>query len=75
MRTNLPFPHEEGAVEASAAADEEITTALADLGCRNEVEWDTKAAEVQAAMEERFITDHKTELDELIAAVQAIKKK
>lgn len=75
LRNNLPFPHEDGAAEAVAAADEEeIATALADLTCRNDVEWDTTAARVQADLEERFVADHKAELDELIAAVQSSKQ-
>lgn len=72
LRNQVPFPHEDGAAEAVAAADEEeIATALADLSCRDDVEWDARATQVRHDLEERFVADHKAELDELVAAVQA----
>lgn len=46
----------------------EIATALADLGCKEEVDYDQATLEVQFAAEEQFIEDHKSELDALLAA-------
>lgn len=46
----------------------EIATALADLECKEEVDYDPTALEVQFAAEEQFIKDHKSELDALLAA-------
>jgi hypothetical protein len=49
--------------------DQEIDMALADLDCREEVDYTLRVAEVTTKLEERFVKDHREEFDALEAAV------
>ena len=49
------------------ARDLEIDTALADFRCGKKVDYTNKQLAVQFALEEQFIKDHQSELDELTA--------
>lgn len=52
----------------------EIETALADFTCKQDVGWVTTLSAVEVELEESFIKDHKAELDEYVAAVEAARK-
>lgn len=47
--------------------DEEIELALADLDCREKTDYTAVHKKVQDALEQRFIDDHRAELDALKA--------
>lgn len=47
--------------------DREIELALADFRCANQLDYDTTQFTAQFALEQQFIDDHKSELDELLA--------
>ncbi len=53
-----------------ALGEEEITLALADLDCREETDYRERAEDVQFAVEEQFVADHRAELDALLAAAE-----
>ncbi|SDP03912.1 hypothetical protein SAMN05660199_03080 [Klenkia soli] len=53
-----------------ALGEEEITLALADLDCREETDYRQRAEDIQFAVEEQFVADHKTELEALRAAAE-----
>lgn len=46
----------------------DVATALADLTCKETTGYDTAVRDVRFAAEEQFVTDHKAELDALLAA-------
>ncbi|WP_123732933.1 hypothetical protein [Rathayibacter sp. PhB152] len=50
-----------------AVKDEEIELALADLDCREKTDYTAVHKKVQDALEQRFIDDHRAELDALKA--------
>lgn len=51
-------------------ADQEIELALVDLDCREKVDFADKRDAAQFAAEEKFVADHKAELDALKAAAE-----
>ncbi|WP_204261220.1 hypothetical protein [Blastococcus saxobsidens] len=53
-----------------ALAEREVELALADLDCREEIDYADRAAEITREVEQQFIDDHKTELDALVAAAE-----
>lgn len=48
-------------------AEREVTLALADLECRQKVDYTKQRTAIQFELEEKFIADHKAELDALVA--------
>jgi hypothetical protein len=58
--------------EWKEAAAEEIETALADLECREKLDYTNKALEAQFELEEQFIEDNKTELEAFRAAAEQV---
>jgi hypothetical protein len=52
----------------------EIDTALADYDCKEETDYTQQSLKVQFELEEQFIKDHKTELEELAAFTEKNKK-
>ena len=50
--------------------EREIALALADLDCREKTNYRGEQTKIQFALEERFITDHKAELDAMKAAAE-----
>ena len=59
-----------GRAMALAFASEGMHVALADLECREKTGFRAAYAEIQFALEEEFIADHKAELDALKAAAE-----
>ena len=57
---------DQAALDALAA--KEVTLALADLDCREQTDYRDRQADSMRQVEEEFITDHKAELDALVAA-------
>ncbi len=51
-----------------ALAEREVELALADLDCREEVDYRDRSAEITREVEQQFIDDHQAELDALVAA-------
>ena len=57
--------------EARAEVRElELTIAMADFTCKEEVDYTEKTKEIQVELEEQFVKDHKAELDAFVAAVE-----
>ncbi len=50
--------------------EQEITLALADLDCREETDYRQRAEDIQFAVEEQFVADHRSELEALRAAAE-----
>ena len=61
-------PTEPSDEELEALKQKEIDIALADFRCAKELDFDKVQFTAQFALEEQFITDHKSELDALLAA-------
>ncbi|SFP67815.1 hypothetical protein SAMN05660464_3892 [Geodermatophilus dictyosporus] len=53
-----------------ALAEREVELALADLDCREEVDYRDRSAEITREVEQQFIDDHQAELDALVAAAE-----
>jgi hypothetical protein len=53
-----------------ALAEREVELALADLDCREEVDYRDRSTEITREVEEQFIDDHRAELDALVAAAE-----
>lgn len=53
-----------------AVHEKEVELALADLDCRNETDYRAKYQKAQFEAEEKFIADHKAELDAMKAAAE-----
>ncbi|SCX41046.1 hypothetical protein SAMN03159343_1083 [Klenkia marina] len=53
-----------------ALGEKEVELALADLDCREETDYRQQAQDIQFALEEQFIADHKSELEALKAAAE-----
>ena len=53
-----------------ALAEREVELALADLDCREEVDYRDRSTEITREVEEQFIEDHRAELDALVAAAE-----
>ncbi|UOY00804.1 hypothetical protein [Blastococcus sp. PRF04-17] len=53
-----------------ALAEREVELALADLDCREEIDYGDRQAEITRTVEQRFIDDHKAELDAMVASVE-----
>jgi hypothetical protein len=53
-----------------ALAEREVALALADLDCREEVDYADRNEEIIREVEQQFIDDHKTELDAMVAAAE-----
>lgn len=51
-----------------AAKESEITIALADFHCQNDIDYQDRMLAVQFELEEQFIEDHRAELDAYLAA-------
>ena len=47
--------------------EKELALAMADFACAEDVDYTEATTKVQFELEEQFITDHKSELDALIA--------
>ncbi|MFB3980008.1 MULTISPECIES: hypothetical protein [Microbacterium] len=65
----------DGSTQPDASAKEkfkteEIETALADLDCRTKTGYDERVEKVQWAAEEKFVADHRSELDKAKAAAE-----
>ncbi|WP_432512165.1 hypothetical protein [Kineococcus sp. SYSU DK001] len=63
----------EGEVDQAALdalGEEEVEVALADLDCREETDYRTKVTDAAFEQEQRFVDDHKTELDAMKAAAE-----
>src|SRR5690606_19349872 len=58
--------------EWKEAAEKEITVALADLECRDKVDYTNKALKAQFELEEQFIADNKAERDAFRAAAEQV---
>lgn len=56
--------------DLAAFRELEISTALTDFTCQEEVDWMKVTAEVTLELEEVFVTDNKATLDEFVAAVE-----
>lgn len=61
--------------EGKALAEEEITVALADLDCREKTDYNDEQLRVQFAAEEKFIEEHRAELDAYKAFMEENEKK
>ncbi|MDR2564790.1 MAG: hypothetical protein LBC97_01780 [Bifidobacteriaceae bacterium] len=48
----------------------EIDIALADFDCRASMDYDNRLVEIQRKLEQEFVNQHKTELDQMVAAYQ-----
>lgn len=59
-----------GTPEWEAAGEEEIKTALADLDCREETDYNDESLKAQFALEEQFIADNEAELEAFRAAME-----
>ncbi|MBI9114176.1 hypothetical protein [Sanguibacter suaedae] len=58
--------------EALAEAREmEIAIAVADFGCKEEVDWEQESLKVQFELEKQFVQDYKPQLDALVADAEA----
>jgi hypothetical protein len=53
-----------------ALGEKEVELALADLECREQTDYREKATNIQFALEEQFVADHKSELEALKAAAE-----
>jgi hypothetical protein len=53
-----------------ALGEREVELALADLDCREEVDYRDRSTEITREVEEQFIDDHRAELDALVAAAE-----
>ena len=53
-----------------ALAEREVELALADLDCREEVDYRDRSAEITREAEQQFVDDHQAELDALVAAAE-----
>ncbi len=53
-----------------ALAEREVELALADLDCREEVDYRDRSTQITREVEEQFIEDHRAELDALVAAAE-----
>jgi hypothetical protein len=53
-----------------ALAEREVDLALADLDCREEVDYRDRSAQISRDVEQQFIDDHQAELDALVAAAE-----
>jgi hypothetical protein len=53
-----------------ALAEREVELALADLDCREEVDYRDRSTEINREVEQQFVDDHKAELDALVAAAE-----
>ena len=51
-------------------AEREVELALADLDCREEIDYRDRHAEITREVEQQFIDDHKAELDAMVASVE-----
>ncbi|MGC5221971.1 hypothetical protein ACPW96_05140 [Micromonospora sp. DT81.3] len=60
--------------ELEEIGEREIALALVDLECREKTDYRAKAAEIQFELEEKFIADHKAELDALKADAEQGRK-
>jgi len=65
---------EEGPTEEAQAAqrDYEIEIALADFKCADAMDYTNKVTAIQFELEEQFITDHKAELDAIVAEAEKL---
>lgn len=52
----------------------EITTAMTDYTCQETVGWAAAADTVQLELESAFVADHKADIDQYVAAVQAVQE-
>ena len=66
--TEAPFTGGPDEAALDALAEEEVTLALADLGCREETDYRDRQGDSMRTVEEQFIADHQAELDALVAA-------
>lgn len=56
--------------EVEELGEQEIALALVDLDCREKINFNDRRQEAQFAAEEKFVADHKSELDALKAAAE-----
>lgn len=54
--------------------EREIDLALADRSCKQKIDYDDKSMKIQFALEQKFVDEHKTELDALVAQYGVEKK-
>jgi len=66
---HFPFTPED-APEVAAIFDREVATALADLECRNEVDFNARRSADVIELEAQFVTDHRVEFDALRSAIE-----
>jgi hypothetical protein len=65
---SAPIEPDQAAMDA--IAEREVELALADLDCREEIDYRDRHAEITREVEQQFIDDHKAELDAMIASVE-----
>lgn len=58
----------------AAIAEQEVKVALADLECRQQTDYTNRHLAIQFELEERFIADHREELDAMKARAEQAKK-
>jgi hypothetical protein len=60
--------------QQAEARDYELEIAMADFKCSEKIDYTDKATAIQFELEEQFITDHKAELDALVAEAEKLSK-
>lgn len=61
------------AADLAPLKEQEIATAVADVTCRNEVDYDQRQMKISFAVEQEFVDQHQAEIEELRAAVAEAK--
>ena len=70
MSEDPTAPGEPDQAAMDALAEREVELALADLDCREEIDYRDRHAEITREVEQQFIDDHKAELDAMVASVE-----